>query len=342
MWLNMMEAEVRGFSLEPPTTVNFYELLKIAQKIDSIHGDVTDFTALQKSIFEFQPDIVIHMAAKALVRQSYTSPVETYSTNIMGTVNLLESVRQVKSVKAVINVTSDKCYENKNCLRRYKENDPMGGFDPYSSSKGCSELITSAYTRSFFQEDSSVSGTRAVIASARAGNVIGGGDFATDRLIPDMVKAFLNRYLVDIRQPDAIRPWQHVLEPLFGYLLLARKLYEHGKQFAGPWNFGPDEKGLKNVGYLADKFTEMWGNNVGWRHDQLDHPHESIFLGLDASKARELLGWYTIWDIDQALTYTADWYKCFRDGAANLPTLTKVQINDYEKQFDICSKVMET
>lgn len=333
IWLKLMGAKVCGFSLEPPTALNFYELSRINHEIDSIRGDIRDLASLQKAIAGFQPDIVIHMAAQALVRKSYENPVETYSTNIMGTVNLLESVRLEKNVKAVINVTSDKCYEDKNALRGYKETDLMGGFDPYSSSKGCSELITWAYARSFFSCHSPGIDLQTNVATARAGNVIGGGDFAKDRLIPDMVKAFLSRNVVDIRNPNAIRPWQHVIEPIFGYLLLAWKLCEHGAECSGPWNFGPDAQGLKNVGYLADKFTAMWGEDAKWIHDQADHPHESPLLGLDASKAKALLGWQTLWDIDQTLTHTADWYKCFRDDTENLTTLTKAQINAYERQI---------
>ncbi len=332
IWLRMMGARICGFSLAPPTPLNFYTLSGIANDISSIEADIRDFEALHKAITKFQPDIVIHLAAQALVRRSYADPVETYSTNIMGTVNLLESIRRIKNIKAVINVTSDKCYEDKKLSRGYKETDQMGGFDPYSSSKGCSELITSAYSRSFFSAKSSNLDIGTYIASARAGNVIGGGDFAQDRLIPDMVKAFLNKKTVNIRHPEAIRPWQHVIEPLFGYLLLSWKLYEHGAEFSGPWNFGPDNAGLKNVGYLADKFAALWKDGAGWvQEDPACHPHESHVLELDPSKARALLAWQTRWDIDQILIHTAEWYKCYRDTPQKLMDLSELQIRTYER-----------
>ncbi len=332
LWLKLMGARVCGFSLAPPTSLNFYDLSGLEKKITSITGDVREPAALKKAVFEFNPDIVIHMAAQALVRQSYADPFETYSTNIMGTVNILEAVRLEKTVRAIVNVTSDKCYENKNYLRGYKETDPMGGFDPYSSSKGCSELITSAYSRSFFSTKASDQDFVTAVASARAGNVIGGGDFAKDRLIPDMVKAFLKKDIVHIRNPHAVRPWQHVLEPLMGYLLLAKKLYKQGDQFSGPWNFGPDAKGLSNVGDLADKFAAIWGGKAAWRHDKKSHPHESALLELDPSKAKELLGWQTIWDTDKALEYTAAWYKCFKQNPEKIAALSEEQIRAYEKQ----------
>ena len=334
LWLRRMGAEICGFSLLPSTPLSFYNLSNIALGITSIPGDIRDFKSLQTAIAEFKPDIVFHLAAQALVKKSYADPIETYSTNIMGTANLLESVRQTKNIRAVVNVTSDKCYEDKHCLRGYKETDPMGGFDPYSSSKGCAELITAAYLRSFFSPKRSGSDLSPAVASARAGNVIGGGDFAQDRLIPDMVKAFLSETQVNIRNPNAVRPWQHVLEPLLGYLLLAWKLYEHGAKYSGPWNFGPDTKSHKNVGYLADRFSVMWGQGAGWTHDQACHPHESPLLQLDASKAKALLGWQTRWDLEKTLKHTVDWYKCFKEEPKKLVALSNSQIKAYESRIN--------
>lgn len=331
LWLKLMGADVCGFSMEPPGPINFHDLSKIDGMISSVHGDIRELQSVQKVVAGFKPDIIIHMAAQSLVKKSYKNPVETYSTNIMGTVNLLESVRLEKGVKVVINVTSDKCYENQNWLRGYRESDPMGGFDPYSSSKGCSELITSAYMRSFFDPDSACSGCNTAIASARAGNVIGGGDFAEDRLIPDMVRAFLKDESVYIRNPKAIRPWQHVLEPLYGYLLLALKLFENSAGFSGPWNFGPQSGGVKDVGSVADKFVTLWGAGASWTHDHKSHPHEASLLELDSSKADTLLGWRTRLNVDDALMLTADWYKCLRDKPEELMALSENQIKGYEK-----------
>jgi len=331
IWLKLMGAEICGLSVEPPSRPNFYELSEIKQNILSFHCDIRDLNSLKKIVTGCKPDIIIHMAAQSLVKESYNNPIETYSTNIMGTVNLLETVRSENNIRAVINVTSDKCYENHEWIWGYRECDPMGGFDPYSSSKGCSEIITSAYIRSFFNQDSANANRGTAVASARAGNVIGGGDFAADRLIPDMVRAFLKKEKVYLRNPQSTRPWQYVLEPLAGYLLLAMKLYEEGFKFSGGWNFGPEHSAVRNVGYVADKFASMWGNAAGWITDgSLDKFHEANFLRMDCSKARSLLGWQAKLGVDQALEWTVDWYKIFRDEPNQLLEFSEKQIMAYE------------
>ena len=330
LWLKIMGAEVCGFSLDPPGDINFFELSKMSQDILSLYGDVRDLNALKKAVLDFKPDIIIHMAAQSLVKHSYEDPVKTYSTNIMGTVNLLETVRFEDKIGAVLNVTSDKCYENKEWIWGYRESDPMGGFDPYSSSKACSEIITSAYTCSFFNSDSEAR-NNTPIASARAGNVIGGGDFAADRLIPDLVRAYLKDEKVHIRNPNAIRPWQHVFDPLAGYLLLVSKLYVNGFEFSGAWNFGPESMDVKNVGYIVDKFTTMCGDNPGWTADDTSFPHEANLLKLDCSKSQGLLGWKARLDIEQALEWTVDWYKIFKDEPNKLYEFSEKQIKTYER-----------
>ena len=330
IWLKSMGAIICGFSLAPQDTNIFFNSSGIEKSILSLYGDIRDFEAINKSIREFHPDIIIHMAAQALVRQSYKEPVETYSTNIMGTVNLLEAVRLNRKVKAVVNVTSDKCYENQNWLWGYRESDPMGGYDPYSSSKGCSELITSAYVRSFFSSDLKDEGFNTAIASARSGNVIGGGDFAENRLIPDMVRAFSRKQRIHIRYPHATRPWQHVLEPLAGYMLLAFELFEKGSRSNGPWNFGPKSEDTMEVGYMVDKFTSFMGDHKGWSADPAKHPHEANLLKLDCSKAKTLLGWETKLNVDQAIEWTADWYKIFQEEPQKVLEVSKKQIKSYE------------
>ncbi|MCP4673152.1 MAG: CDP-glucose 4,6-dehydratase [Desulfobacula sp.] len=330
VWLKSLGADICGFSQAPFDRDNFFDLSGIEQSILSINADIRNFNAINKAVQEFNPDIIIHLAAQALVKQSYKDPVETYSTNIMGTVNLLEAVRLNRNIKAVINVTSDKCYENQNWLRGYKESDPMGGYDPYSSSKGCSELITSAYARSFFGSVSKGVDSNTALASARSGNVIGGGDFSENRLIPDMVRAFLKKQRVHIRYPHAVRPWQHVLEPLAGYMLLALKLTENGSRYNGAWNFGPNPDGAREVGYIVDKFISFMGGDHEWAADFEKHPHEAGLLTLDCSKVKNQLGWEAKLNIDQALEWTANWYKVFQDEPQRVLETTEKQINSYE------------
>jgi CDP-glucose 4,6-dehydratase len=329
LWLQSMGAEVTGYSLAAPTNPNLFEAANVTKDMTNITGDVLDLGHLQSVMSRHRPEIVFHMAAQALVRRSYAAPVETYATNVMGTVNVLETVRQTKGAKVVINVTSDKCYENREWARGYMESDPMGGHDPYSSSKGCAELVTAAYRNSFFNlgryADHGVA-----VASARAGNVIGGGDWAEDRLIPDVVRAFMGGKPAVIRNPDAIRPWQHVLEPLSGYLVLAERLWGEGSSYAEAWNFGPDEHDTKPVRWVADKLAAMWGDGAGWKVDEKRHPHEAHYLKLDSSKARGRLGWRRILNLDQALRLTVDWYQMHAQGG-DLQAITRRQIIDYTK-----------
>ncbi len=329
LWLQSMGAQVTGFSLAPPTQPSLFEVAKVAEEMTSIVGDIRDLSHLRAVFAEHQPEIVIHMAAQALVRYSYIEPVETYSTNVMGTVNLLEAVRGAGSVKAVVNVTSDKCYENNEWAWGYRENEAMGGFDPYSNSKGCAELVTSAYRSSFFNSDK-YQQHGVALASARAGNVIGGGDWAEDRLIPDIMRAISENSPVRIRNPYAIRPWQHVLEPLSGYLLLAQKLYEEGTAYAEGWNFGPNDEDAKPVQWIVDRLTKSWGEGASWVLDDGNHPHEAHYLKLDCSKARAQLNWQPRWHLDEALGKIVDWQKSYQQGA-DIRTVTLKQIDIYLK-----------
>ena len=326
LWLQSLEAELTGFALAPPTNPSLFEEANVADGMTSIVGDVRDLAALQAALHKAQPEIVIHMAAQPLVRYSYQNPVETYAVNVMGTVHLLEAVRHTPSVKAVVNVTTDKCYENKEWHWGYREDEPMGGFDPYSNSKGCSELVTSAYRQSFFQ-----TGTRKVaLASARAGNVIGGGDWAADRLIPDILAAFEQDQPAHIRNPHAIRPWQHVLEPLGGYLTLAERLYTNGTSFAEAWNFGPNEIDAKPVGWIVDNLATLWGANAQWQVDTGEHPHEAHHLKLDISKAQARLGWQPQWSLATALTKIVEWHKAYT-AHSDLRAMTLKHIHHYSQ-----------
>ena len=329
LWLQSMGAQVTGFALAPPTQPSLFDVAKVAEGMTSIVGDIRDLSHLRAVFAEHQPEIVIHMAAQALVRYSYVEPVETYSTNVMGTVNLLEAVRGADSVKAVVNVTSDKCYENKEWAWGYRENEPMGGFDPYSNSKGCAELVASAYRNSFFNSDT-YQQHGVALASARAGNVIGGGDWAEDRLIPDIMRAISDNNPVQIRNPHAIRPWQHVLEPLSGYLLLAQKLYEDGTDYAEGWNFGPNDEDAKPVQWIVEQLTRSWGEGASWVVDGGDHPHEAHYLKLDCSKAKGQLEWYPGWHLDATLDKIVEWQRAYRD-KKDMKAVTLAQIADYMK-----------
>ena len=327
IWLQSMSAQVVGYALAPPTKPSLFELAYVAKGMTSIIGDIRDIPHLHRVFDEFQPEIVIHMAAQSLVRYSYLQPVETYSINVMGIVNLLEAVRVTKSVKAVVNVTSDKCYENREWAWGYRENEAMGGFDPYSSSKGCAELVTAAYRNSYFNS-AKYRDHGVAIASARAGNVIGGGDWAEDRLIPDVMRAISEAKPVNIRNPHAIRPWQHVLDPLSGYLLLAEKLYTEGASYAEGWNFGPNEQDVKHVQWIVEKLTQSWGEGASWELDGGDHPHEAHYLKLDCSKAKSRLDWSSRWSLAKALEKIVEWHHRERKGE-NLRSVTLAQINDY-------------
>ena len=329
LWLHSLGAEVTGYALEPPTSPSLFELCKLDTTIRSVISDVRDRKTLAESMRAAQPDIVIHMAAQPLVRDSYKIPVETYEINVMGTVNLFEAVRSCASVKAVINVTTDKCYENKEWVWGYRENEPLGGYDPYSNSKACSELVTSAYRNSYFNPKEYAAHGVAV-ASARAGNVIGGGDWALDRIIPDCVRAILGQNKIMIRNPHAIRPWQHVLEPLNGYLVLARKLYEHGPQYAGAWNFGPDERDAQPVEWLVRRMCEKWGRDASYTVDRGKHPHEANYLKLDCSKAKAELGWTPCWGLDKAIDSIVEWTKAYQQGR-DVSIVCLEQINKYSQ-----------
>lgn len=327
LWLQSMEAQVVGYALAPPTTPSLFEVADVAQGMTSIIGDIRDLAHLKTVFAKHQPEIVIHMAAQPLVRYSYIEPVETYSTNVMGTVNLFEAVRATPSVKAVINVTTDKCYENKEWAWGYRENEAMGGFDPYSSSKGCAELVTAAYRNSYFHSDKYA--THGVsIASARAGNVIGGGDWAEDRLIPDIMRAISQGKPVNIRNPHATRPWQHVLEPLSGYLVLAEKLYTEGANYAEGWNFGPNDEDAESVQWIVEKLTQSWGEGASWVLDGGDHPHEAHYLKLDCSKAKARLNWYPRWHLDVALENIVEWQHAYQS-SKEIKTVTLEQIQRY-------------
>lgn len=327
LWLQRWGADIVGYALEPPTQPSLFELAHVEQGMESVIGDVRDQAGLQAVCARFRPEIVFHLAAQPLVRDSYRLPVETYATNVMGTVHLLESVRQTGGVRVVVNITSDKCYENREWIWGYRETEPLGGHDPYSNSKGCAELVTSAYRNSFFNStDFQHHGV--ALASARAGNVIGGGDWARDRLIPDIIKAFLAGRPVTIRNPHAIRPWQHVLDPLCGYLGLAEKLWRQGPEYAEGWNFGPDDDDAKPVAWIVERLVSWWGEQACWRLDEGDHPHEAHYLKLDCSKAKLRLDWRTRWSLEQALSKTVDWYKAYA-AHEDLRAVTIAQISSY-------------
>lgn len=327
LWLQSMGAETVGYALAPPTNPSLFDVAKVGDGMISIIGDIRDLAHLKKVFSGYQPEIVIHMAAQPLVRYSYIEPIETYSTNVMGTVNLLEAVRATPSVKAVVNVTTDKCYENREWVWGYRENEAMGGFDPYSSSKGCAELVTAAYRNSYFHPEKYIVHGVA-IASGRAGNVIGGGDWADDRLIPDIIRAIVQGKPVNIRNPHATRPWQHVLEPLSGYLVLAQKLFEEGATYGEGWNFGPNEDDAKPVQWIVERLTQSWGEGASWVVDSGDHPHEAHYLKLDCSKAKARLNWHPRWHLEDALGAIIDWQRAYRDGK-DIKALTLEQIRQY-------------
>ena len=333
LWLARLGAQVTGYALTPPTNPSLFELCKIGEIVTTIIGDVRDEKSVFEAMQKAQPEIVIHMAAQPLVRDSYKIPVETYAINVMGTIHVLEAVRKTSSVKAVVNVTTDKCYENKEWLWGYREDEPMGGYDPYSNSKACSELVTSAYRNSYFHP--AEYGKHGVaIASARAGNVIGGGDWANDRLIPDCIQAMIQGKDIMIRNPNAIRPWQHVLEPLSGYMMLAQRLYEDGGDFAQGWNFGPNDNDAKPVGWIVEKMCQLWGGQVGYKFDHGEQPHEANYLKLDCSKAKEKLGWQPIWNLEQALTQILRWVEAYRQ-QVDMRQFCFKQIDEYSNDSEV-------
>jgi len=330
LWLHSLGAKVIGYALNPPTDPSLFKLCRIDELVQSTIADIRDGVSLTNAMLAAKPEIVIHMAAQPLVRDSYKIPVETYATNVMGTVNLFEAIRHCKTVKAVINVTTDKCYENKEWVWGYRENEPLGGYDPYSNSKACSELVTAAYRSSYFHpKDHAAHGVG--VASARAGNVIGGGDWASDRLVPDCIRAILKAEKVIIRNPEAIRPWQHVLEPLGGYLMLAQSLYEDGARYSEAWNFGPDDSDAKTVEWLVQELCAKWGNNASYALDTGKHPHEAHYLKLDCSKAKAVLGWRPLWNIEKAIDSIITWTKAYA-GRRDVASACMEQITAYSNE----------
>jgi CDP-glucose 4,6-dehydratase len=326
LWLQHLGAKVTGYALQPPTHPSLFEIIDIANGMNSVIGDIRDGETLFQTMKNAAPEIVIHMAAQSLVRYSYINPVETYSTNVMGTVYLLEAVRRVSSVRAVVNVTSDKCYENREWVWGYRENEPMGGFDPYSNSKGCAELVTTAYRNSFFNP-AQYDDHKIALATARAGNVIGGGDWAIDRLIPDIMRAISENLPVIIRSPHSIRPWQHVLEPLGGYMQLAEMLYQEGCAYAEGWNFGPSDEDAKPVQWIVDHLIQQWGDGASWRRDSKEQPHEAHYLKLDCSKARTKLGWNARWGLEQSLEMIVEWQRAYLAGQ----DMRQISLNQIQK-----------
>jgi len=326
LWLKKMGAKITGFSKDIPTTPSLFELAGVGNGINSIKGDIRNFDQVSNVIRKTEPEIIIHMAAQSLVRVSYANPRETYETNIMGTVNLLDALRGQKKARLIINVTSDKCYDNKELDRGYTEDDALGGYDPYSSSKGCSELITSAFRNSFFNLSESNNHSIA-LASVRAGNVIGGGDWAEDRLIPDLIKSIINGKEIKIRNPNAIRPWQHVLESLGGYLLLAEKMWSDGQRFAQAWNFGPDEED-RSVSWVIDKISEIYGKKCNVFSDVSENPYEAKILKLDCTKSQTKLGWVPKTNLEKGLQLTVEWYKEY-EKQSDMRKITEKQIDDF-------------
>ncbi|HEX4132517.1 MAG TPA: CDP-glucose 4,6-dehydratase [Pirellulales bacterium] len=314
LMLERLGARTTGYALPPPSDPSLFRLARVDEAVETVEGDVRDYAAVERAMRAAKPEVVIHMAAQALVRPSYRDPISTYGTNVMGTVHVLEAVRHVGGVRAIVNVTSDKCYRNNEAPLGYREHEPMGGHDPYSSSKGCAELVTDAYRRSYFSGSEGAK-DETVLASARAGNVIGGGDWAEDRLIPDVVRSCLKGQSVEIRNPAAIRPWQLVLEPLNGYLMLAERLYEQGNEFAEGWNFGPREEDARPVDHVVSRITQLWGDGASWHVSAGRHPHEARYLKLDCAKARNRFGWRPHTDLETGLRWTVEWYRRIHSGA---------------------------
>jgi CDP-glucose 4,6-dehydratase len=343
LWLNTFGAQVIGYSLEPPTEPSLFKICRINELVNSIKGDIRDLKYLQQVMVEASPDIVIHMAAQALVRDSYLMPVETFATNVMGTVNVLEAVAHTPTVRAVVIVTTDKCYENREAIWGYRENDALGGYDPYSSSKACAELVTGAYRNSFFKpaglsdrKPTTLTTTSSVspcVASARAGNVIGGGDWARDRLVPDCIRSIMKGEKSVIRNPSAIRPWQHVMDPLAGYLILAQRLYVDGHEYTGPWNFGPNDEDARPVSWIVDRFSQVFPDFCCECSDT-PQPHEAHFLKLDSSKARYYLGWQPRWRLVTAIHKTLRWYEAWLR-AEDMRAVTFQQIIEYQQEKEV-------
>lgn len=330
LWLSSMGAKVIGYALKPNTDPSFFEVAGVEKLAVNSHiADIRDLEALHNAMAKAQPEIVVHMAAQPLVRYSYANPVETYATNVMGTVHVLESIRRLGCVRSAVIVTTDKCYENKEWVWGYRENEPMGGYDPYSNSKGCAELVASAYLQSYFSAGE-YKNHRVAIATARAGNVIGGGDWSTDRLIPDAIRAFEGNQELLIRNPHATRPWQHVLEPLSGYLTLAQALYQAGPSFSGGWNFGPLDEDARSVEAVIKLLIKDWGTPASWKPEISEQPHEAHFLKLDCSKAKHYLGWAPKWSLEQAIKRITEWQGAYRKNL-DMAQFSLHQISDYLK-----------
>ncbi len=328
LWLSRLGAQVRGYALDPSTEPNLFALASVGSVVEDVRGDVRNYARLEASMMEFRPEVVFHLAAQPIVRRSYSDPVATYSTNVMGTVHVLEAIRKTPSVRAVVCVTTDKCYQNQEWIWPYRETDPLGGHDPYASSKACAEILSAAYRSSFFPSER-LQEHHVGVATARAGNVIGGGDWSEDRLIPDLVRGFSSGQPVLIRRPNAIRPWQHVLDPLHGYMMLAQELLAEHARFASAYNFGPSDEDVWPVERIANKLAELWGNRASWIRDSVPGVHEDHILRLDASKARVELGWEPRLKIEAALEWTMEWYRAWKQGE-NMAAFTGIQIGNYE------------
>ncbi len=329
LWLQRLEAEVIGYSLPAPTKPSLFELARVAETMSGITGDVRDLDKLKGVVRVHNPEIVIHMAAQSLVRQSYADPEETYSTNVLGTVNLLEACRCSDGVRVVVIVTSDKCYEDREGLKPHRETDRLGGRDPYSSSKACADLVTAAYRSSFFSETAD-EGPGTGVATARAGNVIGGGDWAQDRLVPDVITAFMSNRTLLIRYPKAVRPWQHVLEPLQGYLLLAEHLWTDRGKFSRTWNFGPENTSFRLVFWTVDRLADLWGSGTTWDKDPGDHPYEARSLTLDSTQAKRHLKWSPRLSLEESLELTIEWYRAYQQNQ-DMQLVTHGNIELYEE-----------
>jgi CDP-glucose 4,6-dehydratase len=334
LWLTQLGAIVRGYALDPENEPNLFAVARIGSVVDDIRGDIRDAARLERAMQEFAPEVVFHLAAQPLVRYSYADPIGTYETNVIGTARVLDSVRRTPSVRAVVSVTTDKCYENKEWIWPYRETDALGGYDPYSSSKACAEIVSAAFRQSYFPVEAlgQPNGHGVAVATARAGNVIGGGDWSVDRLVPDLVRGFLCGEPVGIRSPHAIRPWQHVLEPLHGYILLAEKLLTHDPRFATAYNFGPALSDARPVSWIAEQMTGFWGNGASWVLDKAPSPHEAGYLKLDSSRAHAELGWSPQLRLEQALELLVAWYRAWQTGS-DMHAFTQNQIEQYRSHF---------
>ena len=329
LWLAKLGANVRGYALDPSTEPNLFTSARVGSVIEDIRGDIRDGAKLETAMREFAPEIVFHLAAQPLVLYSFKDPIGTYETNVIGTAKVLDSVRRTPSVRAVVSVTTDKCYENKEWVWPYRETDPLGGYDPYSSSKACAEIVSAAFRQSYFPVEELGTSHQVAVATARAGNVIGGGDWSNDRLLPDLVRGFLSGKPVLVRRPHAIRPWQHVLEPLHGYIRLAEHLLTGDPKFAKAYNFGPTEDDARPVQWIAERMVASWGDGASWVLDEAPTPHEAGYLKLDASQARADIGWAPLLRLDAALDYLVLWYRRWEE-QADMHDFTISQIESYD------------